>query len=51
MKRLVLRGEGLDLRAACELEAEAFARLFGTDDQRAGMRAFLEKQKATYAGK
>jgi enoyl-CoA hydratase len=51
VKRLVLRGEGLDLRAACELESEAFGRLFGTEDQRAGMRAFLDKQKATFAGK
>jgi enoyl-CoA hydratase len=49
-KRVVLRGEALDLRAACELEAEAFARLFGTDDQRTGMKSFLEKTKATFAG-
>ena len=35
-KRVMLRGEALDLPAACELEAQAFAGLFGTEDQRAG---------------
>jgi enoyl-CoA hydratase len=50
-KRIMLRGEALDLPAACELEAQAFAALFGTEDQRAGMRAFLEKQKARFLGK
>ena len=50
-KRAILRGEDADLRTACELEAEAFARLFGSEDQRAGMRAFLEKAKATFSGR
>lgn len=50
-KRVMLRGEALDLPAACELEAQAFAALFGTEDQRAGMKAFLEKGKATFTGK
>jgi enoyl-CoA hydratase len=50
-KRIMLRGESLDLPAACELEIQAFAGLFGTEDQRAGMRAFLAKSKATFAGK
>jgi enoyl-CoA hydratase len=49
-KRVMLRGEALDLPAACELEAQAFAALFGSDDQRAGMKAFIEKQKATFSG-
>jgi enoyl-CoA hydratase len=50
-KRVILRGEVLDLPAACELEAQAFAGLFGTEDQRAGMKAFMEKAKASFAGK
>jgi enoyl-CoA hydratase len=50
-KRVMRRGEGIDLPAACELEATAFAALFGTEDQRAGMKAFLEKQKAAFTGK
>ena len=50
-KRVLLRGEDIDLPAACELEAQAFASLFGSEDQRAGMRAFLEKGKPAFAGK
>jgi enoyl-CoA hydratase len=50
-KRVMLRGETLDLVAACELEAQAFGALFGSEDQRAGMRAFLEKKKAAFTGK
>ena len=50
-KRVMLRGEGADLVSACELEATAFAALFGTEDQKHGMRAFLDKQKASFTGR
>jgi enoyl-CoA hydratase len=50
-KRVILRGESLDLPAACELEVQAFSALFGSEDQKTGMKAFLEKTKATFAGK
>ena len=50
-KRVMLRGEGVDLPAACELEALAFAALFGSDDQRLGMKAFIEKAKAEFTGR
>jgi enoyl-CoA hydratase len=50
-KRVILRGESLDLPAANELEAQAFATLFGSEDQKVGMKAFLEKTKATFTGK
>lgn len=50
-KRVTLRGEGADLKSACELEAQAFAALFGSEDQRAGMRAFLDKTKASFQGR
>jgi enoyl-CoA hydratase len=50
-KRVMLRGENADLSVACELEVQAFAGLFGSEDQRAGMKAFLEKTKATFHGK
>jgi len=50
-KRIMLRGEGIDLPSACELEAQAFAGLFGSEDQRAGMKAFLEKSKASFKGR
>jgi enoyl-CoA hydratase len=50
-KRVTLRGEGESLGAACELEAQAFAGLFGSADQREGMKAFLEKRAATFTGR
>jgi enoyl-CoA hydratase len=50
-KRVMLRGQDESLPTACELEAQAFATLFGSDDQRAGMRAFLEKGKAAFTGR
>ncbi len=50
-KRVMLRGDALDLPAACELEAQAFAALFGSEDQRAGMKAFVEKSKAVFQGR
>jgi enoyl-CoA hydratase len=50
-KRVLLRGEDVPLATANELESQAFASLFGSADQREGMAAFLEKRKATFAGK
>lgn len=50
-KRVILRGENAELGAACELEAQTFAALFGTEDQRAGMSAFLAKKKPTFVGR
>jgi len=50
-KRVLLRGEDVPLATANELEAQAFAGLFGSADQREGMAAFLEKRKAAFAGK
>jgi len=32
-------------------ERDLFALCFGTDDQKEGARAFLEKRKPTYTGK
>lgn len=49
-KRTALRGVDADLVSANELEAQAFAMLFGTADQKEGMRAFMEKRKAVFRG-
>jgi enoyl-CoA hydratase len=49
-KRVILRGADVPLPTANELEATAFAALFGTADQREGMRAFLEKRGAKFEG-
>jgi enoyl-CoA hydratase len=50
-KRAMLRGADRDLTAAAELEAQAFATLFGTSDQKEGMKAFVEKRKPEYTGR
>ena len=50
-KRVLQRGQDLPPEAACELEAQAFAGLFGSEDQREGMRAFLAKEKAKFVGR
>jgi enoyl-CoA hydratase len=51
VKRTMARGVDAPLPTATELEASAFATLFGSEDQREGMRAFLEKKAATFRGK
>jgi enoyl-CoA hydratase len=50
-KRVMLRGVPGDLALANELEAQAFATLFGTEDQKEGMKAFVEKRKAEFRGR
>jgi enoyl-CoA hydratase len=50
-KRVMLRGVPGDLTLANELEAQAFATLFGTEDQKEGMKAFVEKRKAEFRGR
>ncbi|MDY7231103.1 enoyl-CoA hydratase-related protein [Hyalangium rubrum] len=50
-KRVIEFGADQDLRAANELERQGFAALFGSEDQREGMKAFLEKRAAAFTGK
>jgi len=50
-KRVMARGFDQDLIGACELEATAFASLFGSEDQREGTAAFLEKRKVVFRGR
>jgi enoyl-CoA hydratase len=50
-KRAILNGMDLSLTNANELERQAFAALFPTDDQREGMKAFKEKRPAVFTGK
>ena len=46
--KVVLRRGDPTLPSANELEAQAFAMLFGTNDQKEGMTAFLEKRGANF---
>jgi enoyl-CoA hydratase/carnithine racemase len=50
IKRVVAAGTNLAPAAISALEEEAFANLFGTDDQRGRMRTFLAGQKARPTG-
>jgi enoyl-CoA hydratase len=50
-KRTMLRGATGDMTAANELEAQAFAMLFGSEDQKEGMKAFVEKRKPEFKGR
>ncbi|ATB33721.1 enoyl-CoA hydratase-related protein [Melittangium boletus] len=50
-KRVIEYGADQDLRAANELERQGFAVLFGSEDQKEGMKAFLEKRPAAFTGR
>ena len=50
-KRAVRAGEDLPLDRALWYEQGEFAALFGTADQKEGMRAFLEKRPPRWQGK
>jgi enoyl-CoA hydratase len=49
-KEVINRGVNTDLDSASQMEADAFAICFSTEDQKEGMKAFLEKRKPTYKG-
>ena len=50
-KQIVQRGQDMDLANACQQEAFAFALTCATEDQKEGMRAFLEKRAAKFLGR
>ena len=49
-KAAIAAGAEIDLRDACDYEAEAFAVAFASEDRREGLRAFLEKRRALFKG-
>ena len=48
-KDAVLKAQDMPLESGLEYENRVFAMLFGTEDQKEGMRAFLEKRKPRYS--
>ncbi len=50
-KLVMKQGLGKSLESSLELEKTIFSGLFGTQDQKEGMAAFLEKRPAKYTGK
>jgi len=49
-KRVIYHGYDLPLASALELERQIFAGLFGSNDQKEGMRAFIDKRKPQFSG-
>ncbi|AZR74058.1 crotonase [Anoxybacter fermentans] len=49
-KRAINEGMEMDLKRGLEMEADLFGLCFATEDQKEGMRAFLEKRKAEFKG-
>lgn len=49
-KDVLHKSRGLPFERGLELEAEAFGRLFESEDSKEGMRAFLEKRKPDFKG-
>jgi enoyl-CoA hydratase len=44
-------GENVDLSTGLDIELQCFAQCFATEDQKEGMKAFLEKRKPVYHNK
>ena len=51
IKSLVNKGADIDINSACSLEISYFSSSFSTNDQKEGMKAFLEKRKPEFKGK
>jgi enoyl-CoA hydratase/carnithine racemase len=51
IKELVLQGADLPLDAGLAMERNAFQLMFGTADQKEGMKAFLEKRAPAFKGR
>jgi len=50
-KKAMNSGANTDLSSALDIEAQCFARCFATEDQKEGMKAFLEKRKPEFKNK
>lgn len=50
-KRAMNAGADASLASGCVIEAEAFEKLFSTDDRKEGMRAFIAKRSPVFQGR
>jgi len=50
IKDAMRRGMNMDLQSALEYEARCFEMLFSTEDQKEGVRAFMDKRKSEFTG-
>jgi enoyl-CoA hydratase len=51
IRDLVRKGPDLPFESALAMERQAFVLLFGSEDQKEGMRAFLDKRQPVYHGR
>lgn len=51
IKTLVNEGMSMDLKSALAFEGRCFESLFGTEDQKEGVKAFIEKRKPHFTGR
>jgi enoyl-CoA hydratase len=50
-KQAINLSMSVDIKSGCKAEQEAWAMLFSSQDQKEGMKAFLENRKAVFQGK
>ena len=50
-KTAMRKGLSTSLKEGLQIEQDLFCMLFGTDDQKEGMAAFMEKRKAVFKGR
>jgi enoyl-CoA hydratase len=50
-KEVVKSGLEMDIARACRYEADLFGVCFASEDQKEGMKAFLEKRSAAFKGR
>jgi len=51
IKKVVNEGINMDFQSALAYEMRCFELLFATEDQKEGMRAFIEKRKPAFKGR
>ena len=50
-KRVINEGVDKSFQEGCKMEIDAFVSCFQTEDQKEGMKAFIEKRKPNFKGR
>jgi enoyl-CoA hydratase/carnithine racemase len=51
LKNLVNNGVNMDMTSALALESRCLESMFGTEDQKEGVAAFIEKRRPVFTGR